>query len=88
MRVWTLPLTRGASFTVRGLLTPSRTAVRITCTRRSTPVEYSLVPQEQAVDPEGTLGKAETLIERENLIALNDSGVVCKFSRDYMTPER
>ncbi|RYJ14286.1 aldehyde ferredoxin oxidoreductase [Halogeometricum borinquense] len=51
-------------------------------------VEYPLVPQDQAVDPEGTLGKADTLIERENLMALNDSGVVCKFSRDYMTPER
>ncbi|WP_363465452.1 aldehyde ferredoxin oxidoreductase family protein [Halogeometricum borinquense] len=51
-------------------------------------VEYPLVPQDQAVDPEGTLGKADTLIERENLMALNDSGVVCKFSRDYMTPKR
>ena len=51
-------------------------------------VEYPLVPQEQAVDPEGTVGKADVLIERENLMALNDSGVVCKFSRDYMTPER
>ncbi len=38
--------------------------------------------------PEGTLGKADVLVERENLMALNDSGVVCKFSRDFMTPER
>ena len=51
-------------------------------------VEYPLVAEEHAVDPQGTLGKAETLVERENLMALNDSGVVCKFSRDYMTPER
>ncbi|WP_299237455.1 aldehyde ferredoxin oxidoreductase family protein [Natronomonas sp.] len=51
-------------------------------------VEYPLVDAEEAVDPEGTLGKADVLIERENLMALNDSGVVCKFSRDYMTPER
>ena len=51
-------------------------------------VEYPLVDAEEAVDPEGTLGKADVLIERENLMALNDSGVVCKFSRDYMSPER
>jgi len=51
-------------------------------------VEYPLVTEERAVAPEGTLGKAETLAEREDLMALNDSGVVCKFSRDYMTPER
>jgi aldehyde:ferredoxin oxidoreductase len=51
-------------------------------------VEYPLVPQDQAVPLEGTLGKAERLIERENLMALCDSGVVCKFSRDYMNPER
>ncbi|SFG84357.1 aldehyde:ferredoxin oxidoreductase [Halopelagius inordinatus] len=51
-------------------------------------VEYPLVPQDQAVDPEGAVGKAGILAEREDLMALNDSGVVCKFSRDYMTPER
>ncbi|WP_159904895.1 aldehyde ferredoxin oxidoreductase C-terminal domain-containing protein [Salinirussus salinus] len=51
-------------------------------------VEYPLVPADQALDPEGTLGKAERLAHRENLMALNDSGVVCKFSRDYMSPER
>ena len=51
-------------------------------------VEYPLVPADQALDPEGTLGKAERLAHRENLMALNDSGVVCKFSRDYMNPER
>ena len=51
-------------------------------------VEYPLVEGDQAVDPQGTLGKADIVIHRENLMALNDSGVVCKFSRDYMTPER
>ncbi|MFC6614446.1 aldehyde ferredoxin oxidoreductase family protein [Halopenitus salinus] len=51
-------------------------------------VEYPLVPEEDALDPEGTLGKAGRLVERENLMALNDAGVVCKFSRDYMNPER
>ncbi|EMA33296.1 aldehyde ferredoxin oxidoreductase [Halobiforma lacisalsi AJ5] len=51
-------------------------------------VEYPLVPEEDALEPTGTLGKADRLVQRENLMALNDSGVVCKFSRDYMTPER
>ena len=51
-------------------------------------VEYPLVPEDQALDPSGTVGKADRLVKRENLMALNDSGVVCKFSRDYMSPER
>ncbi|MCD2201445.1 aldehyde ferredoxin oxidoreductase [Halobacterium sp. KA-4] len=51
-------------------------------------VEYPLVPDDEAMAPEGFDGKAQRLVERENLMALNDSGVVCKFSRDYMTPER
>ena len=51
-------------------------------------VEYPLVPAEEAVDPEGATGKADVLVGRENLMALNDSGVVCKFSRDYMNPNR
>jgi aldehyde:ferredoxin oxidoreductase len=51
-------------------------------------VEYPLVDSDQALPPEGTLGKAERLVERENLMALNDSGVVCKFSRDFMNPDR
>ena len=51
-------------------------------------VEYPLVDAAEAMDPAGMAGKAERLVERENLMALNDSGVVCKFSRDYMTPER
>jgi aldehyde:ferredoxin oxidoreductase len=51
-------------------------------------LEYPLVDAEDALDPEGATGKADALVERENLMALADSGVVCKFSRDYMTPER
>jgi aldehyde:ferredoxin oxidoreductase len=51
-------------------------------------VEYPLVKPEDALDPNGAAGKADVLVERENLMALNDSGVVCKFSRDYMSPER
>ena len=51
-------------------------------------VEYPLVPAAEALEPTGTLGKAERLIERENLMAINDAGIVCKFSRDYLIPER
>ncbi|MFB6268426.1 MAG: aldehyde ferredoxin oxidoreductase C-terminal domain-containing protein, partial [Halobacterium sp.] len=51
-------------------------------------VEYPLVGDDEAMDNIGFEGKAERLVERENLMALNDSGVVCKFSRDYMTPQR
>ncbi|MGB9965747.1 aldehyde ferredoxin oxidoreductase family protein [Halobacterium sp. CBA1126] len=51
-------------------------------------VEYPLVDEDKAMDPVGFDGKAERLVQRENLMALNDSGVVCKFSRDYMSPER
>jgi aldehyde:ferredoxin oxidoreductase len=51
-------------------------------------VEYPLVEEDEAMEPAGFEGKAERLVERENLMALNDSGVVCKFSRDFMTPER
>ncbi|WP_058365813.1 aldehyde ferredoxin oxidoreductase family protein [Haloparvum sedimenti] len=51
-------------------------------------VEYPLVDEDEAMPPAGFEGKAERLVERENLMALNDSGVVCKFSRDFMTPER
>ncbi|UIP01421.1 aldehyde ferredoxin oxidoreductase (plasmid) [Halobaculum sp. CBA1158] len=51
-------------------------------------VEYPLVDEDEAMAPAGFEGKAERLVEREDLMALNDSGVVCKFSRDFMTPER
>ena len=51
-------------------------------------VEYPLVPQAESMEPTGLEGKPERLVERENLMALNDAGVVCKFSRDFMTPER
>ncbi|SFC34206.1 aldehyde:ferredoxin oxidoreductase [Halobiforma haloterrestris] len=40
------------------------------------------------LDPEGTLGKAETLVEQENYAAFRDSGVVCAFGSDYVTDER
>jgi len=40
------------------------------------------------LDPEGTLGKAETLVERENRNAFRDTGIVCAFGSDYVTDER
>jgi aldehyde:ferredoxin oxidoreductase len=50
--------------------------------------EYPLVDEDDAFDPTGFEGKPQRLVEKEAQMALNDSGVVCKFSRDYMTPER
>ena len=51
--------------------------------------EYPLVAREEAFDPDG-IGdeKAEKLVELENTRALEDCGVVCRFSRGMMTPER
>ena len=51
--------------------------------------EYPLVPRQDAFDPEGLdTAKAEKLVELENTRALEDCGVVCRFSRDFMTPDR
>jgi aldehyde:ferredoxin oxidoreductase len=50
--------------------------------------EYPLVDEDDAYDPTGFEGKPRRLVEKENQMALNDSGVVCKFSRDYMNPKR
>lgn len=51
--------------------------------------EYPLVPAEDAFDPTGVSPeKAEQLVEAENTRALEDCGVVCRFSRDVMTQER
>ena len=50
--------------------------------------EYPLVGKEEAMSPGGLDGKPEPLVERENQMALNDSGIVCKFSRDYMNESR
>ncbi|UPV75399.1 aldehyde ferredoxin oxidoreductase [Halorussus limi] len=51
-------------------------------------VEYPLVGKEEAMEPTGFEGKPQRLVERENLMALNDAGIVCKFSRDFMSPDR
>jgi aldehyde:ferredoxin oxidoreductase len=40
------------------------------------------------LDPEGTLGKAETLVEQENRNAFRDTGIVCAFGGEYVTDER
>ncbi len=51
-------------------------------------LEYPLVDQEDALDPEGLEGKPPHLVERENLAAFKDSGIVCKFSRGVVTHDR
>ncbi|MFC4358251.1 aldehyde ferredoxin oxidoreductase family protein [Halobium salinum] len=51
-------------------------------------LEYPLVGRDQAMNPEGLEGKAARLVERENHHAVLDSGVVCKFSRDFVTDDR
>ncbi|ELY64577.1 aldehyde ferredoxin oxidoreductase C-terminal domain-containing protein [Natrinema versiforme] len=40
------------------------------------------------LDPEGTLGKAERLVHEENASAFRDTGIVCAFGSDYVTPDR
>lgn len=50
--------------------------------------EYPLVPKEEALEPEGLDGKPPLVAEKENHSAVLDSGVVCKFSRSFMTEER
>ncbi|MGZ0747579.1 aldehyde ferredoxin oxidoreductase C-terminal domain-containing protein [Haloparvum sp. AD34] len=40
------------------------------------------------IDPEGTLGKSELLVKKENRNVIRDSGVVCAFAGDYVTDDR
>ena len=40
------------------------------------------------IDPQGTLGKAELLVELENRNAIRDSAIVCAFAGDYVTDDR
>ncbi|MFD1562047.1 aldehyde ferredoxin oxidoreductase C-terminal domain-containing protein [Haloarchaeobius amylolyticus] len=40
------------------------------------------------LDPQGTSGKAATLVERENYSAFLDTGIVCVFGSDYVTEDR
>ncbi len=51
-------------------------------------LEYPLVEEDQAMDKEGLEGKPPKLVEKENLNAVKDSAVLCKFSRDFVSPER
>jgi aldehyde:ferredoxin oxidoreductase len=50
--------------------------------------EYPLVSKDDAVPPEGLEGKPPLIVEKENLNAVKDSGVVCKFSRGTITHDR
>ncbi|WP_318566895.1 aldehyde ferredoxin oxidoreductase family protein [Salinigranum marinum] len=50
--------------------------------------EYPLVDKDEAYDPTGLDGKPEMVIEQENARALEDCGIICRFSRSFMTPER
>ncbi len=50
--------------------------------------EYPLVGKDEAVDPEGLAGKAPKVARQEDKRALEDCGIVCRFSRDFMTDER
>ncbi len=51
------------------------------------PYEYPLV-REGAMDKAGLDGKPPKIVEKENINAIKDSAVLCKFSRDFMTEER
>ena len=51
--------------------------------------EYPLVDKEEAFDPSGlSREKVEVLVRQENVRALEDCGVICRFSRGEMSPER
>ncbi|KAB1198017.1 MULTISPECIES: aldehyde ferredoxin oxidoreductase family protein [Haloferax] len=50
-------------------------------------IEYPYVHKSKAMKPEGFEGKPQRLVEKENHNAVLDSGVVCKFSRDFIDEE-
>jgi aldehyde:ferredoxin oxidoreductase len=51
--------------------------------------EYPLVDKDEAFDPSGlTREKVEMLVRQENIRSLEDCGVICRFSRGEMSPER
>lgn len=50
--------------------------------------EYPLIDGEDAYDPTGLAGKPKMVITQENARALEDCGIICRFSRSFMTPER
>ncbi|MCU4752450.1 aldehyde ferredoxin oxidoreductase [Halobacteria archaeon AArc-curdl1] len=51
-------------------------------------LEYPLVDPEDALDKEGLEGKPPKVAEKENLNAIKDSAVLCKFSRDFVDADR
>ena len=50
--------------------------------------EYPLVDKEEAFPAEGLEDKPPAVAKQENARAVEDCGVVCRFSRGMMTPER
>ncbi|KAB1187366.1 MULTISPECIES: aldehyde ferredoxin oxidoreductase family protein [Haloferax] len=50
-------------------------------------IEYPYVHKSKAMPPNGFDGKPQRLVEKENHNAVLDSGVVCKFSRDFIDEE-
>ncbi len=50
--------------------------------------EYPLVGNEEAFPQSGFEDKPAAIIEQENARALEDCGIVCRFSRGVMSPER
>ncbi|QFU81873.1 aldehyde ferredoxin oxidoreductase family protein [Natronorubrum aibiense] len=52
------------------------------------PYEYPLVDADRAFDKQGLDDKPPKVVELENVNVIKDSGVLCKFSRDFVTPER
>ncbi|MEM4780237.1 MAG: aldehyde ferredoxin oxidoreductase C-terminal domain-containing protein [Halalkalicoccus sp.] len=50
--------------------------------------EYPLVGKDDAFPQGGFEGKPEAIVRQENARALEDCGIVCRFSRGIMTPER
>lgn len=50
--------------------------------------EYPLVSRDESVDPSGLEGKAPLVVEQEQRRALEDCGVICRFSRGMQSVER
>ncbi|WP_336343121.1 aldehyde ferredoxin oxidoreductase family protein [Halalkalicoccus ordinarius] len=50
--------------------------------------EYPLVDKSEAFPQDGFEGKPPAVAEQENTRALEDCGVICRFSRGMMNPER
>ena len=52
--------------------------------------EYPLLGEEEAFPPEGLDGKPEAIARQENMRALEDCGIICRFSRGMVAqqPER